>query len=461
MAINITTLFTRVGQLGGALNSINAFQDTTISQDVLDAIAQADGASAGIRNALQPRLLAAIDQGRNALAQTTATLKEAAQALLIQTVYEDNPLQLLDVPTALAELKRQMQVQSHYITPNTLGISATQTNLDGAAVVAASVKDEEERDLQNLLDQTYELRVTGVGAAGRETIEMRGEDGPSDPLNWEWQDVGSPGGFGSLRTLTAVDAATAGENWLTNGGFETWSGTPAALTGWTLATGTAGTHIVEETSTVYKGSKGVKLVGDGSNLTTLEQDITARVPRDRATPIAWNLWMRRDGTAAAAGTLRIELTDGSNTVLTDESGNAIQQDIDLTALTTSFVAKTHKQATPRKLPATIKLRLRLTTALTNARAVYLDHLALAERIGGSARPGWEPFVAIFSGNPDLSLNDHTHVTATGQSRVFQLVPTNNRASGWASLTDKFWDTSLHGIILPYAGTNLISDALIA
>ena len=80
--------------------------------------------------------------------------------------------------------------------------------------------------------------------------------------------------------------------------------------------------------------------------------------------------------------------------------------------------------------------------------------------GGRIRPGWEPYVAIFSGNPEVSPNDWTHVDAAGVSREWRLSPTNNRSSLWFTATDRLWEPSLYGITLPYAGSTQISESLI-
>ena len=455
MAITMTGsggLFTRVGQLGGALNGLNTYRGTTLVADILTAIAEVDGGAFLLRNTIVPQLMAAVENGQSSLGAVASVLKQAAQALLIKMVDDDNPLPTLDVPTALVELRRQMLVGGYYITPNTLGQTVTQTNLTGSCTVLSTILDREEKQAQNLIAQDIEFRVIAADTAGSEVVQLSAEEGTEDLLSHLW-----PGGSNQTRTVTAIDAASTTLNYLENGGLEDWTG--ANLDDWTITVGAYGTQIVKETTTKYKGSNGVALVGDGATLTSIEQDITTRV--EAFTHVAWNVFMRRDGTAAAAGTLRIELVDGSGTVINDESGNPISQDYDLTALTTSFAAKGRSTALPRTLPTTVKFRMRLTVALTAGRTVYFDHVAMGRMEPAFNRPGWEPYVAIFSGTPELTLNDWTQVDAAGVSRTFKLAVTNNRTSAWCNLVDKFWDTSLYELTLPFSGATLINDALIA
>ncbi len=452
MAITLTGtggLFTRLGKLGHALNTLNTARGTTISAEMVDAIETVDAENDPvIREAFAP-LLGALATGQTSLNSLASAMQAAAELLVIRQVHADTPLHQQTIERALAELVRQMQTGDHYVDANTVAASATRTGLDGDGVVVASVRDVLGRNLEMLLVETLQCRVTGVATPGSETIEVRGEESLADTLHWRW-----PRGSQAFRQYTAIDAEHASNNLLTNGGFENCTG--PAVDDWDADAGAYGTDWVIEETTVFQGSKAIELVGDGATAAQLSQDITANVAAWRQ--YAFCLWLRRDGSAAAAGELTVDLYDGS-AVIEDEAGTANSFAIDLTALTTSYVAYVGVFRLPEPLPATVLLRMRLSTALTNGRSVFLDHAALAEMAQPLANdPGATPFLAFFSGASPWTRDDYTG--GGDGSRVFQVGVTNNHASDWQKLFNRFFRTSQRGILLPVAGSNLINDSLI-
>ena len=442
-------LFTRLGKLVHYLNTVNTARGTTIQAEAIDAVETIDADDDPAIRAAFGDLVAQLANGQNGLAGLLSGCRQAAERLLVRQVDADNRLVALTVDQALLELIRQMAVGDQYVDANAVAAAATQTNLDGDGVVVASVKDVRGNNLENLLAEDLECRVTNNSTAGSESIQVRGEVRQSDKLHWLW-----PAGSGSQQTYTAVDAAGESLNKLLNGGFEDW--TAGEADDWTDDVGAYATDWLEEASTVYAGSKGVELVGDGATLAQISQDITARVAALKQYAIC--LWLCRDGTPAAAGALTIDLYDGAG-VIDDEAGTANSVVIDLTALTAAFVPYVAVFRLPDPKPAEVTFRIRLSTALTSGRSVFFDHLALAEmRQPLSNDPGATPFLAIFSGASPFTLDDYSG--GGDGTRVFKVATTNDAASEWQRAFNRLYLTSEKGLLLPVAGSNLINDSLI-
>lgn len=451
MAVTLTStggLFARLGKLGHLLNTINTARGTSFRDEMIDALETVDADNdEQIRDAFAG-LLPANNQGHSALNSYVRAIQTAAQDLLIRQVDADNPLPARTLALALPELIRQMkQATTHYVDANSVGATATQTNLDGDGAVVLSTKDVYGVPLENLIAEDLEITVTNTTTAGRESLNVRGEEAQTDKLHSSY-----PQGSGGNRTYTAIDAASSAGNVLSNGDMEDFT-TANTPDDWTIDIGAAGSQVLEEASTVYKGAKALELVGDGATLTQISQVISANNLIRSRRQYAIALWMRRDATPPAAGVLTVDLHDGSG-VINDEAGTANSFTIDLTALTASFVAYSGVFRLPEPLPSTVTLRIRQSTALTSGRSVFLDHVALGEMYQPSQN-GRTPFVAFFSGASNWSLDD-----ATRDDRVFRIATTNDGASLWQAMFDKLFNTSDLGLTLPTSGTTLVNDSLI-
>jgi hypothetical protein len=162
------------------------------------------------------------------------------------------------------------------------------------------------------------------------------------------------------------------------------------------------------------------------------------------TVYAVNGYIKMDSTPAA-GVLAIDLINGSNAVVNDDAGTANTITKDLTSVSTSYVAVNGFFRTPKALPATLKIRVRLSTALTSGRNVYIDHLAMAkatQAYTGADTSSGGPYIAIFRGSTEVIKNDKWTVTAvnnyggllqTGFWRLFNMpslgFQLNSAASG--------------------------------
>lgn len=194
----------------------------------------------------------------------------------------------------------------------------------------------------------------------------------------------------------------------------------------------------------------------GATLTQFRQEFNATAGTsgtlDPLTQYGLNIFLRRDGVAAAAGTLVIDLVDENGTAINDINGTANSLTIDLTALTTTFTAYNTDFRTPLILPSRQFLRFRLTVALTNGRSVYMDKVSLGE------------MTQSYTGGPWFSV--HAGSTPFVEDDYATCAITNTRASGGGLDTFQtlmfrlFPDIETNELILPSSATPTIADAMI-
>lgn len=444
-------LFDRLGRLGYLLDLLNARRGGGSADDfpkeLNDVLAEADGKPNEVRQAYAS-LLSELESLQAGMSGMPAAIKQAAQTDLINSFDADDPLPELSVEAALDALWRQMRTAvTRYVDANTLGATVTSTGNTGTGAVVAHTKDGLGVPLENLLAEDLLVTVTDVSTPAAAQLRVRGEAAQDDKLHWLW-----PAGSGADASFAAIDAADTAVNLLANGTFNTFT---AANTpdNWTIAVGVAGTDIFEEATTVYvAGGKALKFLGTGgAPLSQIYQSVLANV--DSRTVYALNCWVRVDS-APAAGVLVLDLHDGTS-VINDEAGNAITVSIDLTTVGTTFAAQQLKFALPEPLPTIVRVRIRLSTALTSGRAMYLDHLALAPLAQPGTVPGATPYLGFFSGSSNWAADD-----GSGE-KVLKIAVTNNRASQWQEKFDEYFDASDLGFTLPTAGTTLLNDNLIA
>lgn len=450
MAINLTTLFTRIGKMGGILNTINTSIGTTIPAKTDSLADQYNSSDRDIREGLynaQSRWWAANLSFPN-------HMKQLARETLIEMVRDDNPQPDLSLRTALVELIRQMEVTSDDVLRSVVAatVAATAGNVGDASIVV-SVKLPSGRSCENLFAEDVVLKVTadsetGGEDEGEEPWRAQGEYPESNPLRFDW-----PRGSGSSMSGSLVDADQdaigANMNYLTNGHFEdfTVANTPD---NWTIDVGSAGTTILKQTGAPFAGLAALQFVGNGAELTSVYQTfdsaagtITELVGDEQ---YAVNGWLRISPSAPSTGVLQIALTDGSGTIVNDEEGVANSFTVALTSATTSYVAFNGSFRTPHIMPAAIRLRLKLTTALESGKSVFIDHVALT-RHNPLYTQG--PSIVAFSGSTRVITGDSWTITLTNTEGEFQ------------ELFDKFFGMKALQLLLPSDPAPTISDALIA
>lgn len=210
------------------------------------------------------------------------------------------------------------------------------------------------------------------------------------------------------------------------------------------------TRITTGTSQVFAGSYSCQVKGNGSELT----EIWNLIPQSQLAPntaYGISLWACCDA-SIAAGVVKVELFDGS-AIINDTQGNANAISFNATALTTSFQHLNALQAsecvfrTPAVLPPLVYLRIRLTTALTNAKSMFVDNV------------GMTPMTQAYSGGPFFSL--FAGNTPWASADTISVVTTNNRAGVLREWCNRNFQMDQLNLLFPSSGSPTIPDSVVS
>jgi hypothetical protein len=473
MAVTLTGtggLFTRLGKLFGLAKTIRQHQQaiaptaatsTSGVRTIYSVYASTTGTLPMATDLV--RAISDEDVVADASVTTLAGIKSAAERTLVEMVDADTRLPEKTVPEAMRELAFQMNRDGEKValTAVTVGSSSYNAANTGNAVVIVSVEapkiiKDNVVFSSKVAAQPYvraetltfscsqDTKVAGVSSGSERWMVTGDRSFPNLDRRWR-------AGSGTAMMLTATSGdqdggGAPGMNILTNGDFEVFeSDVPI---NWTLATGTANTH-VQKSTTAQRGTGALKIIGDGSNLTRLTQRLNfgtgtyGKLKGD--TLYLVSCWVRADGGAAPlAGVLRISFRDGTNTVLTGMTFN-----VDLTAITLSYVRYGLAVVSPVNIPDEAYMVVELTTAITSTQAVLVDEVTVCEM--QRLAPGG-PGVAIVAGSTDSRRGD------------LATVAISNNAVGEMNLElDRFFGLYETGIFLPSGqGTNVtVADSLIS
>ncbi len=472
-------LFTRIGHIGGGLLDVAALMGGTATARVLS------GASMVTRvgqlytdytaSVAFPTLLEGLptavakptgDGGwQTAQANIFSYFTSLATKTIIEMADSDAVLQARTLEYALAELIRQMTANTEYVESSVVA-AGSQTDVGtpiGDNEVVASVKNVYGKSLQYLVAETINIVCTQdsqVGAtAWREAFSVKGETAvPATAYNWP---QGS-GGAGSVQSVDSLQDVNTSGNVLQNSDFDTAT-TTNHPDNWVKVTGTIGTSITLDTSTIFgPGTKALEILGDGSELTCLRQpfNMTASTTADAGgspytlkpnTVYHYCFWYKNSSASPSTGVLRVALVDGSNAVIADDASTNNSVSTTLTSVAdTDWHAVKGSFITPKNMSVSTagnyKLEIKLTTALQTGRSVFIDRLTLTPATqlyrGG-------PYFSVHSGETKPVLNDRYTVAITNTWGVFQ------------QLFQRLFDMRALGLQLPNDPTQTVNDSLVA
>jgi len=306
----------------------------------------------------------------------------------------------------------------------------------GHGTVVTSLLNGKGKTLENCLAEDLVAKVTATTTAGSETFSLKGERDLSsgDKLSHLW-----PSGSGTSKTTEAIkDPSSAG--FLTNGDFEAWTtNTPDS---WTIDTGAAGTDMLQNTAAEYRGSSCAEFVGDSSTLIAISQAITGTVSR---TPYAVSISYKCD-VVPAAGVMVVDLYDGT-AVINDDAGTANSISIDLTASETSYNVATGVFRLPEPVPATVTVRIRLTTAVSTGSSALVDDMIIGPAMTQVYTGG--PYISVIHSDVAMAVDDEHTVTVT-----------NARAGAFQELFDKLFQNPDKLLPSVTGAAETVDDALI-
>lgn len=455
-------LFNRLGKLAALIKNAKSYQttqQTAMINTTTGVVAQYNG-----EPDIQALMGSAYIGQLNGFGGIGSLAQSIARSTINRMVFRDNPqlfqtLTTAQTLTSLQEVIRQMKTAGATVLAMTVAATATAFAGRGNAAVVVSVRRPlDGLVLENAFAETIKLvctddSYTGNATAGNETVRATGTGQQTDLFAFDW-----PLGSDGQTDLQAIDGNSdvSGGNLLTNSGFANF--TSNVPDNWTLSVGTAGTHVFKETGLVYDSGAALRLAGDGSTLVALQQTFNSASGTlgvlEPAEQYPVNLFLRRDGTAAAAGVLTVELVDGSGVVIKDNNNADNSFTINLTTLTTDYTAYNGVFRTPTIMPSSYAIRYRMSTALSNGRSVYLDKAAVGEEMDQLYTGG--PYLAVFAGSIPLLKDDLATVAIT-----------NSRGSGgtldtWQTAMFRLFNNEIQGeeLLLPSSATPTIADALI-
>lgn len=453
-AIDYNTLFTRLGKIG-KIGYVLAGDQAAVPALLTTLINQYTGTA-------DEDLIGSIVTNQASIPTPVVTPPSTVSALAVTTLIRMVQASVSSISSqnvAMAELIRQMRADGQYVNPCTVSIAsaALSTNI-GSGVVVVSTKRGDGLVQENLFAEISRLACTqdsytGGATSGLEQFQLSGQ--PSIVGLWNYN---YPTGSGAAQSVTAIsastDAATTG-NILTNSDFENWSGplSTDSLDNWTLETGAYGTDI-QQSTTAFSGTNSLRFLPTAAN-TAIYQQFADSTTGTAVTPTSYtsypvNFWMRSLAGVPGAGVLTVELVDDTGTVINDGQGVANSFTQAMTALTTTWVPVNGVFRIPEVPPDVMRLRLRMSTALTT-QSVLVDRLAMGPFT--AAYPGGYNF-AVFSGGTPFTAGD-----------AFNLTATNNRAGAtylatFQALFDRFFGMRQNGFLLPSSGSTLQPDTKI-
>ena len=379
-----------------------------------------------------------------------------AKSTLVAHVQADNPQPLTDDTTIMKELIRQMVAASQTVDQCAVGatVAAGGSNV-GNPTVICSVTSRYGKPLEYIFAETMVGTVlsdslgngSSTATAGQEPISIVGGVKLSNNFGVTW-----PDGSGANATVSIVDPEqdNAGGNKLTNSSFDTFTVTNQP-DDWTVLVGTVGTHVLRSTTTYNSSAASLALAGSAT-LASLAQTFGTDTEGTLlpATVYGFNLQYYVD-VVPAAGVFKVELVDSTNTVINDDFGtaNAITSPALSGATLTTWTSLSGFFRTPTNLPSTVKLRIRVTTAVSTGTNLLIDYAALtpATQVYTAG-----PYVAAFRGSTDVVYGDR-----------FTFAMTNDRAGLFQQFFEQVWSMSSLGLILPSEGTGseTIADSLVS
>lgn len=475
-------LFTRFGHWARIAREAVAFKGGTATSTVTASLSthgttlETDAAASPATSLEIDGHWTALESMRTGFSGGLTQLRSLAEKQFIVAVNSDTPLATRDITAALNEVRRQMLSGAKSLNASTssIGAQASLGSPTGTPSIVMTLRRTDGLLLQTPRQETIRCTVTadqytGSQTARRETMLVTGAAAAiTDPFSHLY-----PSGSGTSKQISLIDSAqdattgvTSG-NMLANADFETASSN--TFPGWVYGTGTAGTNFLAHGSG-YSGSNALRITSD-SNSTVLSLTQTFETalgstgnaggsPAElrSATLYACNFWLKAVTAAPTAGALRVALVDGDGTLLYDDQGaqailqedsttlyledsTAIYQEegansflVDLTEITTGFVAYSGVFRTPTVMPAVCKLQLKTPDPITSGSSVVIDDIALT------------PMTQLYTSGPSIAAFAGATDVVTGDAYTLAVSCTRGVMVDWL---ERFFGLEAKGIILPY------------
>lgn len=407
MAIDYVTsntgLFYRLGKMIKVVNRMATEVASTINTDKQDVIDPFEAADLDEQITGVSELFESFKSNRIGQRQQVAALGDRVWDERVTSL---NQLGLLNYnpATYFPALFRQMVTDSASVDQQTVSIgsvTAGSGNIGNGTILITKRLDGFNVPVANgVAVPWYASSAVDSELAANETMRFtcvedgdRGADDGSETFAWQGAISHPDGQFGDFEgsgqgpSLTV----TGDSSLLENSTMEEFSDTANLPDGWTKASGTVGTHILQDTSNYYRGTSALKFKGDGAQATI---QITQAIDPGDVNPYRMYCLTARvkcSNNAPAAGDLEIALTGtGWSVPSTDKIS------VGHAALTTSWALKSCFILLPLTIPSDLYAYIKVTGTLTNTVEIYIDDVILTEvtyhgGLGSVAVPGSTPF----------------------------------------------------------------------
>lgn len=460
---NQGALFNCIGRLGKVISELRSYQnsqDTNMTSQTAGVVGQYN-ANPDIQAIMGSNYIGILNAAGG---NVGGTVQQMARQTVNRFVFNDSPRlnQTLTSDNTLASMQEIIrQMKSAGATVLACTVAGTPQPFQGVGNGTLNVSLKRPQDgasLENAFAETMNAicsqdSYTGNALPGNETFNVTGTGGLGDPFAFDW-----PLGSNSQAQIQMINGGaneTQG-NLLNNSSFEDW--TDDVPDNWSVVAGTPGTDIVEASGAGYDGSASLLFTGFGGGaMPGVKQQFNASPGNTTelasVTQYGACVFLRRGGTAAGQGTLRMALVDVNGTVILDEAGTPCQLDVDLTAVTVDWQFYTVAFRTPLVMPSQIYFYLKVVGSEPDAGfQLYADRISMGEMTqiytGG-------PYVCGHSGNVNFVVND-----------LSQIVVTNSRGAGGSLDTFQtlffrlITEMGQNELLLPSSATPSISDLLI-
>jgi len=429
MAINYTQLF---GDAGKLIKSIDLFRNAATSTDTpkpdlpaLQTEIETQLIASGRLDVLEG-LGGQFESWKNSLASWCDSLANRIDDRFNhrETVVNELPslVQLSSIDLTLAELARQMGVDSESVPESTVGIGSfafSAVNNGNGTIMLTPTLDGYNSPVNGGRPQPHYVGTRSELAVPSETMSVtcvqdedtnglsegaemwRFEGQPALSSPWDWETEGS-GTSVTLPTLNAYDI-------IQNRDFEIF-GSDNTPTGWEIESGIVGSDLNQETdsSKVYRGLSSMRFAGDTTGAAEMRQLLggNALQPlRQYAISVAIL------GTASWDGDLTIELVSDSGGY-TAPVGEKIEVLAATIAGTLTYTHKTAYIMAPATMPDDLQLSVKFTGA--SAGEMWIDSIAFGPVVYGNGIG-----IAMIAGSNQWVIDDRVVFSVTNSESKWQ------------------------------------------
>lgn len=352
-----------------------------------------------------------------------AQLATVAEARLRDRTSVVNELELADssIQTVLAALIKQMIADSETVDGSVVGIgtiAAGSANVGDGTVLASKVLDGYSSPARGVRPHTSYNGVDSELSVAETVLFTCTSDNPSDntgeaseqfsvrgeiPNAGPW-DTDAEGSGNGPQVTVLQDSSL-----LQNLAFETFT-TTNTPDDWTIDDGDAGTHVLEEATEVYRGSKSLELAGDGSEATIQISQAPTLTQLNPLRRYCLSFRYKASATDTSSQALVVQFEGTGYTAASSEKVSIAGDN-----WSTSWSLQHFFINLPADLPSDFKLVIKVTGTMNTGKKLYIDDMAF----GPVSWHNGLNFAVIAGATPFIRGDTFTFAITNSQAGTFQ------------------------------------------